>query len=692
MSNQSDFSAASISVPFRAEEERPYIFISYAHADRERVFPVIKELYEKGLHIWYDQGIEIASKYDDVIASHVKNCAVVLAFVSNNSVARKYVENELTYAIEMNRPIVFCMLDRNAALSDGISLRTSNRNAYPRVAVSEVYDAVISSGSLTPSGKRKAVGIEIGPIPPPEPNDEYESEYTVSGSIRLRKYKGREKNVVIPSLLMGVSVTELKGTFSGNDRIRSVTVPEGITTLGHGVFEKCESLSEVVIPDSVIKIISGAFGSSPKFTIVCSQDSYIYKFAKRNKMNVRIKELSKETAPAAIPFRCDADSPFVYCSYAHEDKDIVFPVMTRLHDMGYSIRYDELCRDGLDCAADIHNCRHFIAFLTPSYTEGRAMKELRLSSPEKRIICWLKECSLPKDIALHQGSLQGLCSWTHTTDDILATIANYLEKNGCRGNRAPTIPNFEYSVSQEGITLTKYTGSESRVEIKPSYLSRPVTAIGSHTFKEHENLKKLIMPENITSVGAWAFQKCTSLTDIKLPRELVSIGNNAFYRCDSLVTVSVPENVKVIGSRAFGACKSLRRIDVASGNKNYTSADGVLLSSDKKTLITCPAGRSGKYTVPKYITTLEAFSFFGCSNLNEIILHKGVESIGERAFDFCESIKKISIPDSVRSIGENAFSNCPSLTVHCSKDSYTWKYCEEHGIAHTASRKGFFGL
>ena len=39
-----------------------YIFVSYAHADREEVFQDIAWLNERGLRIWYDEGIPPAER------------------------------------------------------------------------------------------------------------------------------------------------------------------------------------------------------------------------------------------------------------------------------------------------------------------------------------------------------------------------------------------------------------------------------------------------------------------------------------------------------------------------------------------------------------------------------------------------------------------------------------------------------
>ena len=44
------------------EGDRPYIFISYAHANSPAVIEVVQELVERGFRIWYDEGIEVGSE------------------------------------------------------------------------------------------------------------------------------------------------------------------------------------------------------------------------------------------------------------------------------------------------------------------------------------------------------------------------------------------------------------------------------------------------------------------------------------------------------------------------------------------------------------------------------------------------------------------------------------------------------
>ena len=47
------------------EGDKPYIFISYAHADDATVLPIIADMHSRGYNIWYDEGIEVGSEWQD---------------------------------------------------------------------------------------------------------------------------------------------------------------------------------------------------------------------------------------------------------------------------------------------------------------------------------------------------------------------------------------------------------------------------------------------------------------------------------------------------------------------------------------------------------------------------------------------------------------------------------------------------
>lgn len=60
-------------------------------------------------------------------------------------------------------------------------------------------------------------------------------------------------------------------------------------------------------------------------------------------------------------------------------------------------------------------------------------------------------------------------------------------------------------------------------------------------------------------------------------------------------------------------------------------------------------------------TEINSYAFFGCENLETIVLPENLEKISNGAFSGCKSLKEIIIPDSVTYIGESAFQKCESL-------------------------------
>lgn len=69
-----------IQKPYRGIE--PYIFISYSHMDSKNVFDLINNLHLAGYRVWYDEGIDPGTEWDENIAVHVERCGYFIALIS----------------------------------------------------------------------------------------------------------------------------------------------------------------------------------------------------------------------------------------------------------------------------------------------------------------------------------------------------------------------------------------------------------------------------------------------------------------------------------------------------------------------------------------------------------------------------------------------------------------------------------
>jgi len=80
------------------------------------------------------------------------------------------------------------------------------------------------------------------------------------GGITITGYTGKIKDVIIPSTIEGIKVTEIgRSAFRGNKNITSVTIPNSIKSIGDEAFKECTSLASITMPDSVTSIGNGAF-------------------------------------------------------------------------------------------------------------------------------------------------------------------------------------------------------------------------------------------------------------------------------------------------------------------------------------------------------------------------------------------------------------------------------------------------
>lgn len=169
------------------------------------------------------------------------------------------------------------------------------------------------------------------------------------------------------------------------------------------------------------------------------------------------------------------------------------------------------------------------------------------------------------------------------------------------------------------------------------------------------------IPSTVTSITFGAFASSTTLTAVTIPTSVTSIGSTAFASCSRLTSVAIPAGVTSIGSGAFRDCIGMASINVDPANPSYSSVDGVLFNQNQTTLIQCPAGRTGGFTIPPSCTAIGDSAFAGCAGLGSVTIPASVVTIGNSAFENCTSLGSADLPASVTLIGQRAFSRCLSL-------------------------------
>ncbi len=265
-------------------------------------------------------------------------------------------------------------------------------------------------------------------------------------------------------------------------------------------------------------------------------------------------------------------------------------------------------------------------------------------------------------------------------------ICNTQKKEFCIPNGVQLIRPFAFNDSKAECVILpegmKEIGKEAfcRSKLKTIELPLGITSIGDDAFSLSD-LESIDLPDSIMRIGKNAFMWCDKLKEIHFPKNLEEIGDQAFYLCRVLNHVQLPEKLRVIGDAAFAQCHNLKDISlpesvvVIGGNpfasipdlqitsltKNYKMEDGILYSSDGKTLI-CFNGNQEIVQIPEGVEVIRTFAF-NSKHITSVSLPSSLREIEKGAFGHCEELREINMSDSILAIGEDAFERTDNLNI-----------------------------
>ena len=266
-----------------------------------------------------------------------------------------------------------------------------------------------------------------------------------------------------------------------------------------------------------------------------------------------------------------------------------------------------------------------------------------------------------------------------------------------------TASDYEYTVSDASVTITKYTGSGSDVVIPSEINGLPVASIGSDAFLSCESVLSVTIPDTVTDIGDDAFASCINLAHIIIPASVTTVGRDVFYRCAELKTAGpigsgsdieygwteeipdnafecaglvsavLPDTIVSIGKRAFDFCTALESITIPESLTGIGFAAFQDCENLAKVIIPADAVSFGEYVfsgcaklktagpigsgsdIEYGWTVIPASVFYSCGSLENVTIADSVTGIGRYAFYNCTSLSSIEIPASVTSIDTNAF-------------------------------------
>lgn len=136
----------------------------------------------------------------------------------------------------------------------------------------------------------------------------------------------------------------------------------------------------------------------------------------------------------------------------------------------------------------------------------------------------------------------------------------------------------------------------------------------------------------VTSTIGWLSNQIQSgITEIVFPEGLERITDGSFRQCSNptFTKITIPASCTYIGSQCFITNPSFTEFVVANNNKTYKAQDGVLFTADGMTLVNCPSGKSGNYSIPNTVTTVSPYAFSQCTKLDKITIPASVVNITE---------------------------------------------------------------
>ena len=208
--------------------------------------------------------------------------------------------------------------------------------------------------------------------------------------------------------------------------------------------------------------------------------------------------------------------------------------------------------------------------------------------------------------------------------------------------------------------ITGYKGIDNDLVIPDSIDNAVVTSIGEKAFAESNQFESITIPDSIGSIGEGAFDCREDLSKVYINSlenwckiDFKDSGSqpmcnfaDLYINGNLLTDLTVPDSITSINNYTFSGCTSITSV-----------------------------------TLPNCITKIcdDAFSF--CDNLEKVEFGHELKSIGNYAFAYT-SLKNITIPDSVTYIGDYAFSCCSfeSIVIPDSLTSvndYAFSYCNK---------------
>ena len=423
--------------------------------------------------------------------------------------------------------------------------------------------------------------------------------------------------------------------------LKSVILPDGITSIGTSAFEGCTGFTSIEIPGSVTSIGKSAFGGCTGLaqiklpfvgaTLNGNENTHfgwIFGATSYSDASCVPESLEKVTISSNTGNKAIGADAFYHCSAL---KSVTIPGSVTL-----------IGADAFDGCSTLTNI--YITDIAAWCNIKRLYDLMECNNNSKNLYL---DGVLITDLVIPDG----------------VTEISRAAFRGCANLTSVTIPD---SVTKIGADA--FVGCSILTNIYITDVATWCNIEGLYSLMRHENNNKNLYLDDVLVI------------DLVIPNGVTAICSDAFYHCSALKSVTIPDSVTEIGYCVFGGCSALTNIymtDVAAwcnikglydlmecnNNSKNLYLDGVLITD---------------FVIPDDVTEISRSAFRGCTSIISITISDCVTSIGHYAFQGCTNLTSVTIPDSVTEIGTYAFDGCSALTNIYITDVAAW--CNIDGL------------
>ena len=426
-------------------------------------------------------------------------------------------------------------------------------------------------------------------------------------------------------------VTVESSAFSGCISLKEVVLSENVVELGSEVFLNCEELETVIMPDG-LKTIGYSFikNTAVKSLTIPSTvetvNAYYYSGERKGATDgaLQLEEVVFEAGIKKIPD--------YFCSNNQWNDALVrVGIPEGVEEIGSNAFYNCTGIEEINLVKEIGKIGY------SAFSNCKSLKRIEFQKNEKQVIgtdgkkilypvkieayafygcVSLKEVVLSENVVELGNQVFEECTEleTVTMPEGLKTIGYSFIKN--TAVKSLTVPN-----TVETVNAYYYSGERKGATDGALQLEEVVFEAG---------IKKI--PDYFCSNT----QENDALVRVELPESVEEIGSNAFYNCTGLEEINLVKEIGKIGNSAFSNCRSLKRIEFQKNEKQVIGTDG------KKTL---------------YPVKVEAYAFYGCISLKEVVLSENVVELGNGVFEGCTELETVTMPEGLKTIGHSFIKN-----------------------------------